>query len=157
MYIYYSLIINENCIHCDDLWWSQFHYLRNLGKCWISAQNREILTLLFPFLLGAMKLEDTKFRPREVVRHVLQTAAASLKKELILEGHVADNVPVEVGVQIVNTFCIHGMYLFQFFPAVQGERLSQNYSTHLLCRNLLLSETAKEWQLNSLSWTPKMM
>ncbi|XP_038984870.1 histidine kinase 5-like [Phoenix dactylifera] len=45
---------------------------------------------------GAMKLEDTKFRPREVVRHVLQTAAASLKKELMLEGHVADDVPVEV-------------------------------------------------------------
>lgn len=43
-----------------------------------------------------MKLEAAKFRPREVVRHVLQTAAASLKKELILEAHVADEVPVEV-------------------------------------------------------------
>ncbi|KAK9077812.1 hypothetical protein SSX86_006150 [Deinandra increscens subsp. villosa] len=29
---------------------------------------------------GVMKLEATKFRPREVVKHVLQTAAASLKK-----------------------------------------------------------------------------
>jgi len=43
-----------------------------------------------------MKLEATKFRPREVVRHVLQTAAASLKKMLTLEGHIADDVPVEV-------------------------------------------------------------
>ncbi|XP_042515964.1 histidine kinase 5-like [Macadamia integrifolia] len=45
---------------------------------------------------GAMKLEATKFRPREVVKHVLQTAAASLQKMLTLEGHVADDVPVEV-------------------------------------------------------------
>ncbi|ONK70519.1 uncharacterized protein A4U43_C05F34540 [Asparagus officinalis] len=45
---------------------------------------------------GVMKLESTKFRPREVVKHVLQTFAASLKKELTLEGHVAENVPVEV-------------------------------------------------------------
>lgn len=43
-----------------------------------------------------MKLEAAKFRPREVVRHVLQTAAASLQKVLTLEGHVADDVPVEV-------------------------------------------------------------
>lgn len=45
---------------------------------------------------GVMKLEAAKFRPREVVRHVLQTAAASLQKVLTLEGHVADDVPVEV-------------------------------------------------------------
>lgn len=45
-----------------------------------------------------MKLEATKFRPREVVRHVLQTAAASLQKILTLEGRVADDVPVEVRV-----------------------------------------------------------
>ncbi|KAK9076131.1 hypothetical protein SSX86_004464 [Deinandra increscens subsp. villosa] len=45
---------------------------------------------------GVMRLEATKFRPREVIKHVLQTAAASLKKMLILEGHVADDVPVEV-------------------------------------------------------------
>ncbi|CAI9784764.1 unnamed protein product [Fraxinus pennsylvanica] len=45
---------------------------------------------------GVMKLEATKFRPREVVKHVLQTAAASLQKSLTLEGHVADDVPVEV-------------------------------------------------------------
>ena len=48
------------------------------------------------FLLsGVMKLEATKFRPREVIKHVLQTAAASLKKMIILEGHVADDVPIE--------------------------------------------------------------
>jgi signal transduction histidine kinase len=45
---------------------------------------------------GAMKLESTTFRPREVVKHVLQTAAASLKKELTLEGCIGDDVPVEV-------------------------------------------------------------
>ncbi|KAL8195685.1 hypothetical protein R6Q57_025438 [Mikania cordata] len=45
---------------------------------------------------GVMKLEATKFRPPEVIKHVLQTAAASLKKMLILEGHVADDVPIEV-------------------------------------------------------------
>ncbi|KAK7311931.1 hypothetical protein RJT34_10408 [Clitoria ternatea] len=45
---------------------------------------------------GVMRLEATKFRPREVVKHVLQTAAASLQKILTLEGHVADDVPIEV-------------------------------------------------------------
>lgn len=45
---------------------------------------------------GVMKLEAAKFRPREVVKHVLQTASASLQKLLTLEGHVADDVPIEV-------------------------------------------------------------
>ncbi|KAL1552587.1 histidine kinase 5-like [Salvia divinorum] len=45
---------------------------------------------------GVMKLEAAKFRPREVVKHVLQTAAASLQKLLTLEGNIADDVPVEV-------------------------------------------------------------
>lgn len=45
-----------------------------------------------------MKLEATKFRPREVVKHVLQTAAASLRKFLVLEGRIADDVPIEVRV-----------------------------------------------------------
>nr|GEX93792.1 histidine kinase 5 [Tanacetum cinerariifolium] len=45
---------------------------------------------------GVMKLEATKFRPREVIKHVLQTAAASLKKTLILEGNIADDVPIQV-------------------------------------------------------------
>ncbi|KAL0709326.1 hypothetical protein Bca4012_016304 [Brassica carinata] len=44
---------------------------------------------------GVMKLEATKFRPREVVKHVLQTAAASLKKDLTLEGNITDEVPIE--------------------------------------------------------------
>uniref|UniRef100_A0A6N2KEI0 histidine kinase n=1 Tax=Salix viminalis TaxID=40686 RepID=A0A6N2KEI0_SALVM len=38
---------------------------------------------------GVMRLEATKFRPRE-------TAAASLQKILTLEGRVADDVPIEV-------------------------------------------------------------
>ncbi|KAJ3679212.1 hypothetical protein LUZ60_017223 [Juncus effusus] len=45
---------------------------------------------------GVMRLEETKFRPREVVKHVLQTAAAALKKDLILEGHISNDVPLEV-------------------------------------------------------------
>lgn len=65
------------------------------GSCWCVT--------LFP--LGVMKLEATKFRPREVVKHVLQTAAASLKKELTLEGNVADDVPVEVRVPVYTIFC----------------------------------------------------
>lgn len=46
--------------------------------------------------LGVMKLEAAKFRPREVVKHVLHTAAASLQKILTLEGYIADDVPIEV-------------------------------------------------------------
>ena len=49
--------------------------------------------------LGVMRLEATKFRPREVVKHVLQTAAASLKKNLTLEGNIADEVPILVSTQ----------------------------------------------------------
>lgn len=64
---------------------------RNVSFLMLSA-NSEIH---FCFL-GVMKLEATKFRPREVVKHVLQTAAASLQKILTLEGHIADDVPIEV-------------------------------------------------------------
>ncbi|CAM8910007.1 unnamed protein product [Rhodiola kirilowii] len=45
---------------------------------------------------GVMKLEATKLWPREVVRHVLQTLAASLQKVLTLEGHIAEDVAIEV-------------------------------------------------------------
>lgn len=45
---------------------------------------------------GVMRLEATKFRPREVVKHVLQIAAASLQKTLTLEGHITNDVPVEI-------------------------------------------------------------
>ena len=51
-----------------------------------------------------MRLEATKFRPREVVKHVLQTAAASLKKDLTLEGNITDEVPIEVITQ--TTHCL---------------------------------------------------
>lgn len=47
-----------------------------------------------------MRLKATKFRPREVVKHVLQTAAATLQKMLTLEGHITDDVPVEVRVSL---------------------------------------------------------
>ncbi|CAM8913223.1 unnamed protein product [Rhodiola kirilowii] len=45
---------------------------------------------------GVMKLEATKLWPREVVRHVLQTLTASLQKVLTLEGHIAEDVAIEV-------------------------------------------------------------
>ncbi|XP_024515454.1 histidine kinase 5 isoform X2 [Selaginella moellendorffii] len=46
---------------------------------------------------GAMKLEATKFRPREVLKNVLQIAAASMqKRDLNLEGFVSAEVPFEV-------------------------------------------------------------
>ncbi|KAH7850704.1 hypothetical protein Vadar_001805 [Vaccinium darrowii] len=48
-----------------------------------------------PLMKGVMKLEVTKFRPREVVRHVLLTATVPLQRILTLEGHVAHDVLVE--------------------------------------------------------------
>ncbi|KAL3685441.1 hypothetical protein R1sor_003463 [Riccia sorocarpa] len=47
---------------------------------------------------GAMKLESKKFRPREVVKHVLQMNFASVPqhKHLVLEGDIADEVPLEL-------------------------------------------------------------
>ncbi|XP_024390977.1 histidine kinase 5 isoform X2 [Physcomitrium patens] len=46
---------------------------------------------------GAMKFEAKKFRPREVVKHVLQMALANMQsKDLILEGLIYDDVPLEV-------------------------------------------------------------
>ncbi|XP_022874362.1 histidine kinase 5-like isoform X3 [Olea europaea var. sylvestris] len=45
---------------------------------------------------SVMKLESTKFRPREIVTHILQTAAVSVQKLLTLEGYVANDVPTEV-------------------------------------------------------------
>ena len=58
------------------------------------------------FVSGVMKLEATKFRPREVVKHVLQTAAASLKKMLTLEGYIADDVPLEVSALQILTLLL---------------------------------------------------
>ncbi|VAH36857.1 unnamed protein product [Triticum turgidum subsp. durum] len=45
---------------------------------------------------GVMKLQPAIFRPREIVKHVLQTASSFMKKELILEGCIGDDVPSEV-------------------------------------------------------------
>ncbi|KAJ7521010.1 hypothetical protein O6H91_19G034100 [Diphasiastrum complanatum] len=52
---------------------------------------------LSKFESGALKLEAKKFRPREVVKNVLQMAVASMQgKNLVLEGYVAEEVPIEV-------------------------------------------------------------
>ncbi|GJU34143.1 histidine kinase 5 [Tanacetum coccineum] len=45
---------------------------------------------------GVMRLEATKFRPREVSSMYFKLRTASLKEMLILEGHVSDDVPMEV-------------------------------------------------------------
>lgn len=47
-----------------------------------------------------MTFEAKKFRPREVVRHVLEMASASVaadNKALQLETNVSEDVPFEVG------------------------------------------------------------
>ena len=54
-------------------------------------------------------MEATKFRPREVVKGVLQTAAGSLQRMLTLEGHVADDVPVQV--RVISYRSLFVMYL----------------------------------------------
>ncbi len=46
---------------------------------------------------GAMKFEAKKFNIREVVKHVLQMAHASVRnKNLVLEADIHPNVPLEV-------------------------------------------------------------
>lgn len=50
-----------------------------------------------PAAAGAMKFEAKKFNIREVVKHVLQMAHASVKnKSLVLEADIHPNVPLEV-------------------------------------------------------------
>ncbi|XP_044472023.1 histidine kinase 5-like [Mangifera indica] len=77
------------------------HEQRNLLNVMISSGDL-VLQLINDILdlskveSGVMKLEAAKFRPREVVKHVLHTAAASLQKILTLEGYIADDVPIEV-------------------------------------------------------------
>ena len=70
---------------------------------WPMSRTDHVHDICFCVLfVGVMKLEATKFRPREVVKHVLQTAAASLKKDLTLEGNIADEVPILVSTQTTN-------------------------------------------------------
>jgi hypothetical protein len=50
-----------------------------------------------PAAAGAMKFEAKKFNVREVVKHVLQMAHASVRnKSLVLEADIHPNVPLEV-------------------------------------------------------------
>jgi len=67
-----------------------------------------------------MKLEATKFRPREVVRHVLQTAAAPLQKMLTLEGNVADDIPIEVCNTCILSYQINAKsFTLTIFPCIK--------------------------------------
>eukprot|EP01018_Ginkgo_biloba_P007091 Gb_39122 [translate_table: standard] len=84
---------------------------------------------------GAMKLEATKFRPREVVKHVLQTAAASLQKELTLEGLVEDEVPLEHGLEDT-----HRPEAFAFGPGdLENSLEGQVYPPRLIANTTSLS------------------
>jgi len=61
-------------------------------------------------ILGIMKLQPAIFRPREVVKHVLQNASSFMKKELTLEGCIDDDVPSEVLTIIhivLHAFCLY--------------------------------------------------
>ncbi|CAK8568519.1 unnamed protein product [Lathyrus sativus] len=104
---------------------------------------------------GVMKLEATKFRPREVVKHVLQTAAASLQKTLTLEGHVADDVPIEVTGDVLRIrqiltnlisnaikFTDEGKVGINLYVMKEEKHLStpQNHGFNDDCRSLVKSE-----------------
>jgi hypothetical protein len=80
---------------------------------------------VYTIISGAMKLESTTFRPREVVKHVLQTAAASLKKELTLVGCIGDDVPVEVK-RITYPLCLSMLLRFSDFMYLQFYKLRSN-------------------------------
>jgi hypothetical protein len=78
---------------------SYLKQLRILSSFWTISDSHLFnkFFTLHKLSVGAIKLEATKFRPREVVRHVLQTAATiSLQKMLTLEGNIADDIPIEV-------------------------------------------------------------
>jgi hypothetical protein len=70
----------------------------------LGSDSTEALCRLF--FSGAMKLEAKKFRLREVVKHVLRTAAASVQnKKLDLQEIVNDDVPLEVATLIFHLPC----------------------------------------------------
>lgn len=52
---------------------------------------------------GAMTFEAKKFRPREVVKHVVQMASTSVaadNKTLQVDADVSEDVPLEVGLDL---------------------------------------------------------
>jgi len=70
-----------------------YHYSTTLGgglfECFF----------FFVLAVGALKCEAKKFRPREVVKNVLQMAHASVKsKNVAVEARINDDVPLEVGI-----------------------------------------------------------
>ncbi|KAL8521712.1 hypothetical protein ACS0TY_012015 [Phlomoides rotata] len=69
--------------------------LQSSGDLVLQLVN-DILDLFKVDSVKTLTIQTTKFRPREVVKHVLRTAAASLQKLLTVEASVADDVPVEV-------------------------------------------------------------
>lgn len=74
-----------------------------------------------------MKLEAKKFRPREVVKHVLQMTLASVQhKHLVLEGDVADEVPVEVRLRF--SLCCTPSSPWNLYDCVNGNWADSNDS-----------------------------
>ncbi|KAL8536841.1 hypothetical protein ACS0TY_012133 [Phlomoides rotata] len=69
--------------------------LQSSGDLVLQLVN-DILDLFKVDSVKTLTIQTTKFRPREVVKHVLRTAAASLQKLLTVEASVADDIPVEV-------------------------------------------------------------
>ncbi len=62
-------------------------------------RRRGFFKCFFLFAVGALKCEAKKFRPREVVKNVLQMAHASVKsKNVAVEARINDDVPLEVGI-----------------------------------------------------------
>jgi len=59
------------------------------------------MLVFFFFAVGALNCEAKKFRPREVVKNVLQMARASVKSQNVaVEARINDDVPLEVGIMM---------------------------------------------------------
>jgi hypothetical protein len=87
-----DLLLCAGCNQASPLLCKSLVYL----DIYYQVFNQRYIFVSTFIISGAMKLESTIFRPREVVKHALQTAAASLKKELTLEGCIGSDLLVEV-------------------------------------------------------------
>lgn len=94
-------------------------------------------------LTGVMKFEAKKFRPREVVKHVLHLGLASLNnKNLVLEGRIYDDVPLELIGDVLR--------IRQVFTNLVRYCILLAYST-LLKTFLFLFPVLLSWAINKLT------
>lgn len=84
-----------------------------------------------------MRLEAAKFRPREVVKHVLQTSAASLQKSLTLEGNIADDVPIEVKRLCTSCSCLISCKSRRFVTILRFQVIGDVLRIRQILTNLL--------------------